>query len=145
MVDGVNLAVHELAAQHRARISTVQRLGTKVGILGLRDLPAWTEVQNVFSRALHRHNRSSVRLLENASSFRYRNPLQHKTAVSAYPWVAERIDEGALAAGVGKGQLLIVTLVMGLSTVPEWEALFEEEVMEFAVHLKRRATLIKLP
>ena len=147
VIDCLSTAVKHEKRRREITISTVQRVGTKVGLLRLRELPGSRELEGLYKRQLRRaiedKDRMAFRFLETRVGFKFAHPVSRKTGISLYPWVATELDEAADMVGISSSQMLVATLFLGVATLPDWTDLLEDDIQEFKRHITRRIAVLK--
>ena len=144
VLEGIDRAITELAELRKVGLKSRAHLyATKLGLLLLWDTPEWPELRkrfNAFSRKVKAktRDRSTIAFLEARTGFPWAHPSKIRMKTFLHPWVAQGIDNSAEVLGVPKSQAVVVCLVLALSTLPEWEGFFAEDMARLNTHLVRR-------
>ena len=145
---GLILYVGDEASTRRISKAAVQRIGTKSGIQRLYNLPEWGPLDPAYSmlsnKARVHQDHKLIRQLEDQTSFNFIHPLGRKTAINLYHRVAPKIDSAAQIAGLPQSKMIVACLMLALSSLPNCDQVFQDDIEELQQHLNRRRTLLQM-
>ena len=149
VLEGIDLAITETAELPSVGLkSLVHQYSSKLGLLLLWDTPEWPELRkrfNVLSRKVDAksRDRATIAFLEARTGFPWARPSKIRIKAFVYPWVMKHIDHSAEVLGISKTQAVVVCLALALSTLPDWEGFFDEDINRFKAHLVRRLRVLE--
>ncbi len=145
---GVDAAIRENARGGVSRKkSLVHKIATKLGLAMLREYPEWPLLNtrfihlNLQGKAKNR-DRGTVAFLEARTGFTWAHSTDLQIKTFCYPWVLSQINDSAEILGISKTQALVTCLALGLSTLPDWEGFFDEDIERLNAHIVRRLRVL---
>lgn len=121
------------------QVATKQGLSLVRGLDEYKGLPKLYEAQLKLSRG---RDRSALGYLERREPFKFPHRVKRTTGISIYHWVASELGRTAKIAGLPDSAVIVATVLLALSTMPDWAVFFKEDLDELRNHLRRRKRML---